>query len=110
MAVRMITPNLLSFQWNGYPRAHGARVNLAIHAVSNALFFAVLIAAPFTTAWLLLAIPLVFLAQGIGHKSEANPPEPFRSPLDIVARLIVEQLITFPRFVVSGGFGRAWRA
>jgi hypothetical protein len=28
----------------------------------------------------------------------------------VIARLLVEQWITFPRFVVSGGFARAWRS
>ena len=78
--------------------------------MTNALFFAALVAAPLTTAWVLLAIPLVFAAHGIGHKREADPPDPFRSPLDIVARLVVEQLVTFPRFVLTGEFARAWRA
>ena len=58
-----------------------------------------------------LAVVIVAAAaQGSGHKHEPNPPAPFRSPLDIVARLVVEQFITFPRFVLSGGWSRAWRA
>lgn len=34
---------------------------------------------------------------------------PFRSPFDVLARLVVEPWVTFPRFVLSGGFVRAWR-
>ena len=57
----------------------------------------------------LAGVVVAVAAQGRGHKIEARPPAPFRSPLDVVARLLVEQLITFPRFVLSGGFARAWR-
>ncbi len=53
---------------------------------------------------------LALAAQGRGHRLETTPPIPFRSPLDAVARLIVEQLVTFPRFVLSGGFARSWKA
>jgi hypothetical protein len=48
--------------------------------------------------------------QGRGHRLEKNAPVPFRGPLDVLARIFVEQWVTFPRFVLSGGFARAWRA
>ena len=44
--------------------------------------------------------------QGRGHRLEAEAPAPFRGPADFVARLIAEQWITFPRFVLSGGWYR----
>jgi hypothetical protein len=44
------------------------------------------------------------------HRFEPEPPAPFRSRLDFAARLFSEQWVTFPRFVLSGGFARAWRA
>ncbi len=47
--------------------------------------------------------------QGVGHRHEPVPPEPFRGPLDAVARILCEQWVTFPRFVLSGGWFRAWR-
>jgi hypothetical protein len=50
------------------------------------------------------------VAQGRGHKTEKSPPIPFRSPFDLVARFFVEQMINFPRFVLSGSFWRAWKA
>jgi hypothetical protein len=40
--------------------------------------------------------------QGRGHRREQKQPEPFIGPLDFVSRLLVEQLVTFPRFVLSG--------
>jgi hypothetical protein len=36
-------------------------------------------------------------------------PVPFAGPVDVVSRIFAEQLITFPRFVLSGQFARAWR-
>ena len=47
-------------------------------------------------------------AQGRGHKLESVRPIPFRGPLDVIGRIVVEQWITFPRFVLSGAIARAW--
>jgi hypothetical protein len=47
--------------------------------------------------------------QGREHGQEAVPPEPYTSPLNAVARILLEQWITFPRFVLSGGWARAMR-
>jgi hypothetical protein len=113
----MITPNLLAWQWTHYPTGHAARRNLLIHAVSMPLFLLglVTIVAGVATRHPLFAVAggvlaaLALAAQGRGHRGEATPPLPFRSPLDVVARLLVEQLVTFPRFVLSGGFAEAWR-
>lgn len=44
-----------------------------------------------------------------GHRLEAQQPEPFANRQDAVQRLLTEQFITFPRFVVSGAWWRAWR-
>jgi hypothetical protein len=35
---------------------------------------------------------------------------PFDGAGDVVSRLLVEQWVTFPRFVLSGGWGRNLRA
>lgn len=104
-----ITPNLVAWQLEGYPRSHAARANLLVHLITVPLFVVGVLMVPFLP---LVAVPLAivaFLCQGIGHKREHNAPEPFRSPLDVLARIFVEQFVTFPRFVLSGGFARAWR-
>jgi phage terminase small subunit len=44
-----------------------------------------------------------------GHSLEAEASEPFSDRKDAVQRLVVEQFVTFPRFVLSGGWWRAWR-
>ena len=59
-------------------------------------------------AWLLL-MAVSFAAQGLGHAREANPAEPFTGPLNAIGRVFLEQWVTFPRYVLSGGWARALR-
>ena len=42
-------------------------------------------------------------------EAEAQASEPFSDRKDAVQRLVVEQFVTFPRFVLSGGWWQAWR-
>jgi hypothetical protein len=107
----------LAWQRRLYDDGHRDRRNLLIHVLTQPLFVAGLaaaIAGPLTGRWWLLAAgPALMLvaiaAQGRGHRGEAVAPVPFRGPLDVIRRLVAEQLITFPRFVLSGGWLRAWR-
>jgi hypothetical protein len=108
---------LLAWQFRIYANGHRDRRSLAVHAVTVPLFvagFCALGLAPFIGPRLLFfALPAVVLPlvlQGRGHHLESTGPEPFRGPGDFVARIFVEQWVTFPRFVLSGGFSRAWRA
>ncbi len=108
---------LLAWQWSIYPQGHRNPVNLGLHLATAPLFLlgtVALLAAPLLT-WRLAPVGLggiviAFAAQRRGHKGEVSPPRPFRGPLDLLARFFVEQWVTFPRYVLSGGFGRAWRA
>jgi hypothetical protein len=105
---------LLQWQWEGYPKYHQARPNLLIHIVAVPLFLVGTIAlfgaiATLSPLLVALGIGCIFLAvalQGRGHRLEPVPPEPFSSPLNFVSRLFLEQWVTFPRFVLTGG----WRA
>ena len=45
--------------------------------------------------------------QGRGHRKEPVPPEPFTGLGNALSRIFLEQWITFPRFVLSGGWLRA---
>ena len=108
---------LLAWQLREYPNGHRDRRNLVVHALTAPLFMAgtcALALAPLAGPWLLAgALPAMLVAvalQGRGHRLEAVAPIPFRGPLDVVARLFVEQWVTFPRFVLGGGFARNWRA
>jgi len=53
--------------------------------------------------------PRVRRVQGRGHRGESAAPVPFTGPGDFVSRFLVEQLVSFPRFVLTGGWLRAWR-
>ena len=108
---------LLQWQWEGYPRYHQSRANLLIHIFAVPLFLAGTIA--LAAAAVQLSIPLLAAAlgcivvalalQGRGHRMEPVPPEPFSGPLNFVARIFLEQWITFPRFMLSGGWSAALR-
>jgi len=108
---------LLHWQWSKYSDTHTNRLNLVIHLVTTPVFDAALMLLPFAVAvgWWLLAglaialLPLVVGLQGYGHAHESRAPVPFKDPLDAMARIVAEQLITFPRFVLSGGCRRAWQ-
>jgi hypothetical protein len=107
---------LLARQWAGYAGGHGDRRNLLVHALTVPVFLlgtVALAAAPFSSAWLALAGPAAMMAaigiQGRAHQRETQRPAPFEGAADAIVRIFVEQWVTFPRFVLSGGFGRAWR-
>jgi hypothetical protein len=108
---------LLRWQWEGYPRYHQSRVNLLIHIVAVPLFLlgtVTLVVAAVEVSLVLLAVAIGCIVvavalQGRGHRLEAVPPEPFSGPLNFVSRLFLEQWVTFPRFVISGGWGAALR-
>ncbi len=108
--------HLLDWQWRGYPANHADRRNLAIHIATVPLFLAgtvLVLVGPFATLWASAAgvalIALAMGAQGRGHRRERSAPATFAGPVDVLVRIFAEQWITFPRFVVSGGFARAWR-
>jgi hypothetical protein len=111
------TEALLPWQWKLYPDNHVTRRNLVLHIVTVPLFQVgtlLLVASPLLgLGWALAGLGGMVAAvalQGRGHRLETVPPVPFQGPGDVVARIFVEQWVTFPRFVLSGGFARAWRA
>jgi hypothetical protein len=105
---------LLAWQWRGYSRYHRNPGNLLIHIVAVPTFIAGILAAVALTlqaqwfgALLALAVAVVaFAAQGIGHKRERIASEPFSGAGDFIARVMCEQFITFPRFVLMGQWAR----
>jgi phage terminase small subunit len=108
--------NLVSWQWSGYAANHAERSNLVLHLVTVPVFIAGLAAAltsPLTgIGWLgagIGAMVIALVAQGRGHRGESAAPVPFTGPGDFASRFLTEQLVSFPRFVVSGGWRRAWR-
>jgi hypothetical protein len=108
---------LVSWQWQAYPTAHRDRRNLALHLATAPLFIAGLVAvlSGLVAGWWVslagLGVMLaVLVVQGRGHSLETNAPIPFTGAGDLITRFFAEQLVNFPRFVVSGGWARAWRA
>lgn len=107
---------LLAWQWSLYPAGHRNRRTLLVHILTVPVFM-------LGTAGLLLstlaglapaigglvAMVAAMALQGAMHRREVVPPVPFRGPLDVLARILAEQWITFPRFVLSGAFARGWR-
>jgi hypothetical protein len=113
----MSASSLLRSQCNGYARYHQSRSNLFLHVVFVPLFLAgnvILLIALAERRWL-LAVGAVVLTvfslavQGRGHRREPVPPEPFSSPRNALARIFLEQWVTFPRFVLSGAWSQALR-
>ena len=109
--------HLIARQWYFYPTSHRDRTNLVVHLLTVPLFMAGTLVIPLAivvSPWLApagIASMIAALAlQGRGHRREQNRPAPFRGPADIAARIFVEQWITFPGFVLTGGLLRAWRS
>jgi Protein of unknown function (DUF962) len=114
----MIRPNLLAWQWSDYPAKHRDRVNLLLHLVAVPLFLVgtlLLVAAALRGSGPGIALGLGCLVvsvvvEGRGHARERETPTPFAGPLDFASRFVVEQWITFPRFVLTGAWSRSFRA
>jgi hypothetical protein len=111
----MNASSLIRSQWEGYPRYHRSRPNLFLHIICVPLFLAAnvaLLVALIERRWLVgllmaLLTGLSLAIQGRGHRREAVPAEPFRGPLNAISRIVLEQWVSFPRFVLSGGWKRA---
>ncbi|PJI49913.1 MAG: terminase [Pseudomonas sp.] len=110
-------PNLLAWQWQGYAANHRNSTNLALHIIAVPLFILgalTLLSGLFGLSLSSILLGLIGMIaslaiQGRGHKLEALAPEPFTDRKDAISRLLVEQFVTFPRFVLSGAWWRAWR-
>jgi len=113
----MSASQLLRWQWEGYSRYHRSRFNLLLHIAAVPMFLVgnvALVVALVQRSWPLGitaagAMVLSIALQGRGHRHEHIPPEPFTSPLNAVARIFLEQWVTFPRFLFSGSWARALR-
>jgi len=101
---------LLRWQWRGYGRNHQDPRNLLLHIAAVPMFMAgtlLLVCGVVRLSLPALALGLVCMGmslalQGRGHRLESVAPEPFAGPADIAYRILAEQWITFPRFVLSG--------
>ena len=110
--------SFLADQYDDYPRVHTTRANLLIHIVAVPVFDLAIVGAVASLAarsWVGAAGGVVIAAaalaaEGRGHGIEPEAPAPFTGPVNVVKRIVAEQFITFPRFVLGGGWGRAFQA
>ncbi|MBR7799045.1 terminase [Undibacterium fentianense] len=108
---------LIEWQWKGYQQFHQSRKNLLIHIfavpaflLANIGLLVSFIRGFYLIAPLMLVVMLFSIAvQGKGHAQEPVASIPFNSAGNAIARLLIEQWINFPRFVLSGAWWRAWQ-
>ncbi len=108
---------LLAWQWSDYSAKHRDRGNLLLHIVVVPLFqlgtLALIygaVAGRLGVAVLgVVAMVVSIVALGRGHHRERQTPTPFSGTDDVVTRLLIEQWVTFPRFVLSGQWYRNLR-
>ena len=109
--------HLLAWQWSDYPAKHRSRANLLLHIIAVPVFelgtllvlYGALRRSPLAMLIGAGAAAVSIAVQGRGHRLEAETPTAFDGPVDFVSRLFAEQWITFPRFVLSGGWYRNLR-
>jgi hypothetical protein len=109
---------LVSWQWQGYPTFHQRPSTLWVHFFAVPVFVASALAVIPSLALghvvaaggAALGMVVAFAAQAVTHKREPAPPIPFEGAGDVVSRILLEQFVTWPRFVASGGWWRALRA
>jgi phage terminase small subunit len=110
-------PNLHAWQWRNYAVNHRHPANLVLHLIAVPMFILgtlLIIDGLFSFSFSSLAIGVIGLIAALGfqrhgHTLEKQSPELFANQGDAVKRLLVEQFITFPRFVLSGAWWRAWK-
>ena len=100
--------SLLSKQWSEYSRIHSTRANFVAHLITVPIFMAGSVAVLWglcTASFMVFAFGLLGMmaalaVQGWGHKQERQPPSLFTSKWNALARIVLEQWVTFPRYVL----------
>jgi hypothetical protein len=113
----MSAGRFLQWQWSGYRAAHQNKTNLFVHIIAVPLFmvatvlafYALVRLSFFSFVFSVLGFIVSLLMQGRGHKLEPVAPQSFTSGFDFVRRILAEQWITFPRYVITGGWSKALR-
>ncbi len=104
-------------QWTNLSTYHASRLNLWIHLIAVPLFiagffsllFSFLKLALLNALFSILLMVVSLAAQSFGHGKEHIRSSPFKNPADAVTRILLEQLINFPRFLLSGKWYAALR-
>ncbi|MCE2595493.1 DUF962 domain-containing protein [Motilimonas cestriensis] len=108
---------LLSWQWQDYAINHQSKTNLWIHIIAVPIFICALFAlfinlfsGAMLGALVSVAVAMSSLVlQSVGHKQETKQPAPFSSAGNFIARLLIEQCYTFPKFVLKGQWFKSVR-
>jgi uncharacterized membrane protein YGL010W len=120
----MTFPELLEKQWSDYPERHKNKVNLLIHIVAvpvvwlaaiQAFGALLLVLMPGVAGlgilfWALVLVGVSLFAQSRGDAMEAIKPPPFAMTKDYAISVAAEQFVTFPRFVLTGGWLKNFQA
>ena len=99
----------LARQWREYPDTHQSRFNIVIHVISVPIFMlasylVVCSVCQLSLEKLAIGISLivgVISLQGFGHSLEHHKAKSFRGAGDFFTRILLEQWITFPRFILA---------
>jgi len=115
----MTFAEVLDAQWDGYAERHRNKANLLIHIVTVPLvWFAalqvfgglvlMLLGVGGLKMWLYAAIliTLALVAQRQGNAMEQVKAAAPSNPKDFAIHAVAEQFVTFPRFVLTGGWLR----
>jgi len=105
---------LLAWQFRDYAERHQDKLNLWLHLYSVPAFIAgsaAVFANLMALHWFGAAVSACFVLaavgiQALGHLRESRPAPPVEGLVDGVRQMVAEQFVTFPRFVLSGGWMR----
>lgn len=119
----MTFTEVLNEQWDGYGERHRNKTNLLIHIVTVPLvWFAalqifgglilMLVGVGGLKMWIYAAIliTIALVAQNQGNGMEQVKGTTPGNPKDFAIHAVAEQFVTFPRFVLTGGWLRNLQA
>ena len=109
-------PNLVQWQRDVYPEVHSKRSTLLVHVVTVPIF----VAATLSTVVSLVTLQPISALLGLGIMAAAFGAEAFMhkrepksyaidGPADLLSRVFLEHFVTFWRFVLDGGWAKAYR-
>ena len=109
-------PNLVQWQRDVYPEVHSMRSTLLVHVLTVPIFVAatvellisIVTLQPISALLSLGTMVAAFGVEGFMHKRE---PKSYAidGPVDLLTRVFLEHFVTFWRFVLDGGWAKAYR-
>ncbi len=104
-------------QWADIGVIHSSRLNLIIHVFAVPTFIIGIVGLIYSLVNLriieivsfVLMMAVSLLVQSYGHSREKVRSAPFAGPMDALSRILIEQFINFPRFLMTGKWYAALR-